>query len=261
MNYSGWSFESQTTWRACCGVEISFFPVTSAGIADSPKRLVSFQSESKWTIDIYKYIHISYIYIYIYLDIIYIHIYIYIFNTYIYIYYIMYICILYYTIYIYINISYIIYIYDIYMIYIYIIYKYDIYHIYICICCYWGWTEFMWSPWPSHRVSVPLPGRRKHRRRRKHLPNEFRNLVARWGAKQLVLSSLGCPCHQKYKHIQCVIYIYMVYYVVWYVYIYIYIYIYTLVETSSDGEHCPSHLATRWCLQLDEVGEHNSKNF
>ena len=92
----------------------------------------------------------------------------------------MYICILYYTIY---------------------IYKYIIHHIYmiyICICCYWGWTEFMWSPWPSYRVSVPLPGRRKHRRRRKHLPNEFRNLVARWGAKQLVLSSLGCPCHQKW---------------------------------------------------------------
>ena len=79
-----------------------------------------------------------------------------------------------------------------------IIYIHTHTHIRIYICCYWGWTEFMWSPWPSHRVSVPLPGRRKHRRRRKHLPNEFRNLVARWGAKQLVLSSLGCPCHQKW---------------------------------------------------------------
>ena len=118
---------------------------------------------------IYIYTHIIYIYIFrhhIYIHT-YIYIYIYIFNIYIYI---------------------------ISCIYVYCIIPY----IYICICCYWGWTEFMWSPWPSHRVSVPLPGRRKHRRRRKHLPNEFRNLVARWGAKQLVLSSLGCPCHQKW---------------------------------------------------------------
>ena len=97
------------------------FPVTSAGIADSPKRLVSFQSESKWTIDIYIYIHISYIYIFRHHIYIYTHLHIYIYLIYIYILYHVYMYIVLYHIYI-------SYIYDI---YIYIIYIYDIYHIYM----------------------------------------------------------------------------------------------------------------------------------